>query len=140
MKKLLARDLYPDEEEGYSMVADYTPIIQSLGKVYVRVDDEDYQGDSRILFRGVENYKLGFLLFGWGSCSGCDSLQACSTFSEIDELIQELKDKIIWFDSKEIALDYFKTHDWEGDYTWCDSGTRKFIDMCIIFLSKAEER
>lgn len=56
----------------------YQPIMDSFGNIILQVDDNDYQGDSRLLYR--EDDRIGFLQFGWGSCSGCDSLQACHSY------------------------------------------------------------
>ena len=83
---------------------DYSPIIKSFGDVLVQVDEEDYSGDSFVLLRKDDQY--GFLCFGWGSCCGCDALQACETVEDIDELIDELQDDIKWFDSLAEAKAY----------------------------------
>ena len=64
---------------------DYRPMIDSFGyEILLQVDDKDYQGDSRLLFRDVSRY--GILIFGWGSCSGCDSLQACESLEDVEKL------------------------------------------------------
>lgn len=55
---------------------DYKPIVNSFGKIIIQVNDGDYQEDSYILLEDDGRY--GYLSFGWGSCSGCDALQACS--------------------------------------------------------------
>lgn len=123
-------EIYPEFAElggGYSSLYDYGPLIEGFGyEVAVRVDDEDYQGDTRILYR--DGGKYGVLIFGWGSCSGCDALQACSSLSEVEELQQELHTAIKWYDTAADALLYFNTHDWEGDYCWHQEETRKFIE------------
>jgi len=73
-----ARYFYNKDDHGWY---DYTPLISYFGHIILRVDDTDYQGDSRVLYEEGERY--GYLNFGWGSCSGCDSLQACDTASEV---------------------------------------------------------
>ncbi len=92
-----AREMYPDYEEPFYGPGSYQPILDSFGKIVVQVDDDDYQGDSRVVYKDGDSY--GMLVFGWGSCSGCDALQACTTFSDIDELIDQLKNDIKWFSS-----------------------------------------
>ena len=93
-----AQLLYPDAKEGsYAPFCDYDPIIESFGEVLVRVDDKDYQGDSRVLYHRDGRY--GLFVFGWGSCSGCDSLRACKTFADVAQLIDELENNIKWFDT-----------------------------------------
>lgn len=123
-----AVELYPDyekeeQEKGYIYgPSNYQPILAEFGTIFVQVDDEDYQGDSRILYR--DGSLFGWLQFGWGSCSGCDALQACVSMEEVQELIDQLHDSIKWFDSKEDAIEFFENHDWSGDYSW-DSGEQK---------------
>lgn len=125
-----ARKLYPNHYENSGKYpegpSNYKPIIQLFGECVVKVDDDDYSGDSRILYMKVG--RPGYLIFGWGSCSGCDSLQMCESYEEIDKLIEELREKIQWFNSKEDALNFFINHDWEGDCSW---GAKKEIDMFI---------
>lgn len=129
----LAKDLYPDYK-GYC-VADYQPIIDHFGEVLLQVDDEDYQGDSRILYRDKnDDKKFGFLVFGWGSCGGCDALQACGSLEEIDQLILETKNDIKW-SSKEELLVYLMEKDWELEFCWHREETKKFIADAIKILS-----
>lgn len=106
MTQSKARLIYPDVDfdSVYESVYDYSPIIESFGDVVVQVDEEDYSGDSFVLLRKDGRY--GFLCFGWGSCGGCDALQACETVEEVDELIDELQDSIKWFDSLPEAKAY----------------------------------
>ena len=93
-----------DFEKFQGDLCDYAPIIESFGDVLVQVDEEDYQGDSFVLLRKDGQY--GFLCFGWGSCNGCDALQACETVEELDELIDKLQSDIKWFDSLAEAQAY----------------------------------
>lgn len=94
---------------------DYCPLLNSMGyEILVKVDENDYQGDSLVLYRGDAGY--GILNFGWGSCSGCDALQACDKLSEIEELRTSLNESIKWFPTAEEAMDYIEKHDWHGDY------------------------
>jgi thioredoxin-related protein len=93
-------DLYPmvvDRNGDLNWISDYTPIVESFGKVVVRVDEDNYQGDSYVYYH--EGDKHGVLVFGWGSCSGCDALQACKSIKDIEELIESLRKNIRWFDS-----------------------------------------
>lgn len=113
----------------------YNPILEDFGyDIVLKVDDNDYQGDSRILYQRGEEY--GLLIFGWGSCSGCDALQACSTLEELQELYDSLERHIIWKSSKKEMLEYFQTRDWELQYSWHQEETRKFVKEAIELLSK----
>lgn len=100
-----ARRLFPPREDGYGpYFGDYEPIVADLGRVLVQVEDDDYSGDTRVLYEKDGRY--GFLNFGWGSCSGCDSLQGCDNHREVEELIRGLEADIKWFDSLRDAVNY----------------------------------
>lgn len=122
------REVYPDEgQEPFYGPCNYNPLLESLGHdILVQVDDSDYQGDSRLLFRR-EDGKIGYLNFGWGSCSGCDSLQGCETYAQIEELRDELAAAVQWFDSAEAALDWFHSADWEGKHSWHHDEQKEFL-------------
>lgn len=92
MKK--AKEIY--ETDRFSWY-DYQPMLDEFGEILIQVDEEAYQGDSFLLYKNDNKY--GFLTFGWGSCSGCDALQACDTIDEVQELMDRLYNAIIWFDS-----------------------------------------
>ena len=135
-------EVYPEEakeeqEHGYFRYGgpcDYTPMLESIGfEIILQVDDEDCEGDSRLIFRDGERY--GILIFGWGSCSGCDSLQSCTTMKEVAELRDSLFYDIKWFSSKKECLVYFENHDWEGDFSWFNDKTRLFIKDGKAILS-----
>ena len=128
--KIDVKELYKDESWSWY---DYQPMLNAFGKVAIQVDDDAYQGDSRLLYD--ENGKIGVLIFGWGSCSGCDALQACDSLEEVQELCDSLQDDIKWFDDKKQALEYFTNHDWQGDYSWYQTETKEFINKCIEYLS-----
>lgn len=123
------KGLYQEERWGWY---DYQPMLDAFGKIVIQIDDDDYQGDSRLLYD--ENGKIGFLTFGWGSCSGCDALQACGTLDEVQELCDGLQNDIKWFDDKKQALEYFTNHDWQGDYSWHYNETKEFVQKCIEYL------
>ena len=134
-----AEELYPDyaEEEkkdgSFYGPSDYTPILENIGDILLRVDDDDYQGDSRVLY--AEGERIGYLQFGWGSCSGCDALQGCDHISEIQALMKNLCDNVHWFANRAEALEWFNTHDWKGDYSWHDAEQQQFIQGAIALLA-----
>ena len=58
-------EVYSDE----SYFGDYQPLLESFEyDILLQIDDNDYQGDSRLLFKDGDRF--GILTFGWGSCSG----------------------------------------------------------------------
>lgn len=101
-----AQALFPDcQKNGWFYAPyDYSPIIESFGRVLIRVDDDDYSGDTFALLN--KDGDIGFLQFGWGSCSGCDALQDCNSYKELGELIERLENGIKWFDSLAEAQAY----------------------------------
>jgi hypothetical protein len=125
-------EVYPESDGGWW--SDYDPLLNSFGwETVLKVDDKDYQGDSRVLFRDGDRY--GLLLFGWGSCSGCDSLQACGTLEEVDELRATLRDQTIWKDSKAEMLQFVQERDWESQYSWHADETKEFVQKAVEALS-----
>src|SRR5262249_9459299 len=96
MVRINVLSVYPElnDEDGYFCVSCYEPMIAAFGRFIVGADDADYQGDSyRLIADGDEpGQRYGMLIFGWGSCSGCDALQACSSVQEVQELMDRLQD------------------------------------------------
>jgi hypothetical protein len=133
------RDVYPDLEEefGWGGPGDYRPLLESFGyEILLQVDDGDYQGDSRLILRDGGRY--GLLIFGWGSCSGCDSLQACCSFKDIEELRDQLHKDIIWKDSREEMLQFVRVRDWETQYSWHADETKEFVEKALAMLASPE--
>jgi len=124
------KDVYPTIDDEAPSFYDYSPLLTSFGyEIFLKVDDTDYQGDSRLLFKDGE--RIGLLIFGWGSCSGCDALQACGSFNEVEVLRAQLHEQIKWFESKAEARNYFLTHDWAGDYHGESEETVQFIAQAM---------
>lgn len=124
------------QADGYSRLKDcpsYDEIVEAFGhEIVVQVDDDDYQGDSRYLLKSGDRY--GNLNIGWGSCSGCDAIQACCTIPEIQKLADDIEGSIQWFDSKEQAKQWFETHDWKGDYSWRNKKQSDFVEKVLVTL------
>jgi hypothetical protein len=121
---MTVRQAYPDWVEGYGPW-DYRPLLKSLGEVVIQVDDDDYQGDSRVLIRRPEGW--GVLVFGWGSCSGCDALQACYTWLHLEQLQQKLLAETHWEADLPTLQAWVATHDWAGDYHGRTEATQRFV-------------
>ena len=132
------KEVYPnlevEDEFGYDFFereSDYKPLLESFGyEILLQVDDEGYQGDSRLIFRDGDKY--GLLIFGWGSCSACDALRACESYEEIDNLRHGLLNDIRWFNSAKEILDYITRHDWTLEFCW-------YSDEFKMFIEKAKE-
>lgn len=122
----------------------YDDLIESMDvERLVEVTDQNYQGDTRLLLKKGDRY--GYLCFGWGSCSGCDALEAIDGYkytgngyeylvtAEHYELRDQLYNQIVWKDSREEMLAYFKEKDWSLDYQY----DKKFVDESIQHLEGA---
>ena len=131
LAKTLYDNHYNEDDDYFFGPYDYQPIIEHFGDVLIQVDDADYQGDTRVLLKGFRGY--GILIFGWGSCSGCDALQACKSYDEIDALIQDLDNDIIWFSSLESCKNWVKNRDWELQYSYHCDETKEFIDKVLNY-------
>lgn len=133
------RRIYPDciqEGDGSDWFAapySYAPMLETFGNILLQVDDQDYQGDSRVLYE--KDGKYGYLLFGWGSCSGCDALQGCNSYGELQDLANTLEGYIMWMDPKELLL-YFVNRDWAGNWEW-DKEQLDFLLGAIPILLRA---
>lgn len=115
---------YQDEE--YYCNSNYDPIVKYFGNILVESHDDDYQGDSRYLIQSSGKY--GFLIIGWGSCSGCDALQGCSNNEELNDLVNSLWNNIKWFDTKEEVLNYINSEDREENFYYHSEEWNNFVN------------
>ena len=132
--KIDVRKLYTEDEDRYFCVSDYQPMIDAFGNVVVQVDIGSYHGDTLVLYDN--DGRIGFLVFGWGSCCGCDALQACINFDDVQELCDELQRDIKWFDSKAYALKWAKEKDWDTEWFLYEDEGKEFVQKIIEYLSK----
>ena len=135
---------YQDDEDGYGYDQEvFKPNYKSDKNVKrvaglppkVPLNMIDYLKE--ILFEPITEAEMiskYALSLGWGSCSGCDALQACSTISEVQDLMDNLQNSIMWFFDSAEALEFFEEHDWEGDYSWHIKEQHEFIDKSIEIL------
>ncbi len=129
------KEIYPDYDSG-DTISNYQPLLDSFDyEILIQVDDEDYQGDSRLLLYDEGRY--GLLIFGWGSCSGCDALQACDSFEEVDELRHFILNDIQWESDSKKMKSWIENKDWELEYSWYDKETEEFVDLCLLYLNEA---
>ena len=113
----------------------YSEIVAKFGEVLLEESDSDYQGDSLVLLRKAG--RIGHLTFGWGSCSGCDSLEAANTPEELQGLVDELEANIRWFDSTAEAEKFMREHDWEGQF--CGDLGKLYAPRAIAMLAASKE-
>jgi hypothetical protein len=90
----------------------YSGLVESANlEILVDESDDDYQGDSMYLVRDKDTGQFGFITFGWGSCSGCDALQACDTVKDLEELRDSLVDGVAWNTLKAVTGE-IQAKDW----------------------------
>lgn len=125
-------EVYPGcQGEGwFDSPCNYQPMLESLGyEILIQEDDNDYQGDSYLLLRDGERY--GYLTFGWGSCSGCDSLQACNSYREVAELRSEIHESIVWKNTKAEMREWLSTKDWHVEWYFSEQTFHRFFDKVL---------
>lgn len=109
---------------------DYQDLIDTFEfETVLSVDAGSYQGDTFCVLKDGEKY--GYLEFGWGSCSGCDALLACTDHDDLEELQASLFNDIKWFNSLEELKEYFRSHDWKGDWCWHEEEHRAFREKVL---------
>jgi len=79
--------------------------------------------------------RIGFLVWGWGSCSGCDAFEGACEESNAEAALTELRESlvgsIVWKDSAEDMLVYLTEKDFEIERIGYDA------DLAARFKSAA---
>jgi len=111
----------PEEMKNRWDWGNYTELLETFGyEIIINIKEDNWQGDSWIIFKLDAEY--GYLTFGWGSCSGCDALYACKNAKDYENLRQELFNQIQWHETLTDLKEWFKEHDFKGDFSfWSDS-------------------
>lgn len=132
-----AKQAYPpcyDDQDYFYAPYDYGPILESFGEVVFRWDQDDYQGDTIALVADGDN--IGYVDFGWGSCSGCDALQASDDYEDVASLRNSMAEQVTWRSAGDM-LTWLQAHDWRGDYSWHSSDRRRATrDMIDALLTR----
>lgn len=118
----------------------YYDIVELAGEVLVDLKDGDYSGDAYFYLRTTEGL-LGVAIIGYGSCSGCDALQACEDNKTLRSLARDILNSIFFFNTKEELLAWLKDESVQclKYYSYCD-GHGKFIALIEATMSKPDER
>ncbi|AEO93500.1 gp241 [Bacillus phage G] len=110
----------PNKEDVYDF--NYIDLVRSVtDKVdwIIEAGFRDYQGDFFFLGKDKDN-NIYYIVSGYGSCSGCDALQACDNFEDVKTLRDDLKRSIRKFNSlnefeslfnKEAQTEWYSTDD-----------------------------
>lgn len=121
MKELV--DAFPSYED---LVESFE--VETLANAYVG----DYQGDYYDLLRDGDRY--GVLVFGYGSCSGCDALEGCyGNLKEVTALRDDLWASITWA-SREETLAKLKGEDAKLQWYGHEKAYKEFMATAVKLL------
>lgn len=123
---------------------DYDEIIDSFEvEVLIKMDYGEYSGDTFLLVRDAENGRIGIIIFGWGSCSGCDDLQGCNLDLDPHKAVTDLRDEIWngarWERDAKAMLEYVTAKDWTLEFQYHTSGWMEFNRRMIVWLVNNSE-
>lgn len=133
----------PKPEWAKSDYPGYLELVESSGYEVLEFETTgSYQGDHEVLLADGE--RRGFLMIGYGSCSGCDALEAAYGYTDspdwnrIVELAAGIRDDIHWADSAADLAAYLRA-DIEDPLKWYlhDDEIKAVL---TAFISKLEER
>lgn len=121
--------------------SDYNPLLRSFGcDLALQVNEGAYDGTCYVLYR-TPGGEFGFMSFGWGSCSGCDALQASTSWADVEHLRKTLMDKVVWRPSREaiwlwLTDEEIQTLQWH----WGSMSFNKFLEEACRELFGVEFR
>ncbi|MFE7717550.1 hypothetical protein ACFU44_00740 [Nocardia rhizosphaerihabitans] len=107
------------------MSENYLKILHAAGlKTVISSDlNQDYQGDIAAVVQESHYWnkfsdydKVGFIILGYGSCSGCDQWEASST---VEQRLQDAAvhaNNIRWFNTVKELTEYLRSSD--RQYEW----------------------
>lgn len=91
-----------------------------------------------VLWRSVEG-PYGFVSFGYGSCSQCDELEACSTYAEVAKVRKEMWERVHWEDNACNMFSWMYARDWKLQWYGHVPHAGKFITRSAEILSPLVE-
>lgn len=108
----------PIDEWGYPEI-DYDDLVREAAGEWANMATfGSYQGDYLYLFR--DDGRVGYLIVGFGSCSGCDWLEDVVGYgswarrtetdqeklrADLDNMVETFRNGVRWFDSDEALVD-----------------------------------
>jgi hypothetical protein len=120
-----------DKWAGY----DYDELVTSRGASIVTSESDDgYEGDTYYLL--AQDGRYGYLVVGWGSCSGCDALEACVDFGDVRDLRDRLLSEVTWGTAAEVAA-HIEARTELTDFYAREPAFKEFKRQAAIALSTA---
>jgi hypothetical protein len=96
------RYLYADSDDAFLAVTDYGPILDSLGDILLRRDDEDCN-----LFLYKKSGKYGVLTFTWDNVNKYP-IYKCRSWDAVQKVYDQIAKEVIWFDSARSCFVYLE--------------------------------
>lgn len=130
------KTFYPDAVEDFNS-GDHASLVRSFGvEILVEGTAYDYEGSytGDVLYLLEKEEYIGFFTFGFGSCSGCDALQGCSSWADLEELRQSLWRSVKWFNSPTEALEYLAQKEWNLEFVGEGESTKDFVEKACLYL------
>ena len=112
----------------------YEELVDSMEyDVITKEDIGSYQGDYLYFLKDTDRY--GLLVFGYGSCSGCDSLQDCGNEEDVTSLRNDIESNIKWFDSKKAVIKFITNTEDKPfkDWYWKEEDADKFFGQVLDY-------
>jgi hypothetical protein len=117
----------------------YEELVDGWGYEVVTFDTiGSYEGDHFVVLRDGERY--GWVVFGYGSCSGCDELEAAAPWNEdgdwteVVKLSDELRAKVEWHDLAAALADRLAALERGNEWWLNDSEGRDARDRAVAAL------
>lgn len=122
---------------------DYEPMVRSWPYEVVSFDTcGSYQGDHVVLL--ADGDRRGFLMIGYGSCSGCDALEAAKPWEDdgdwtgVRQIEREQRESIHWESSGPELADWLSARfadEGKGtDWYWYDDEVKAVTRRYIVAL------
>lgn len=115
--------------------AEYHDLYESKG-LTVELSDffGSYQGDAAIVLSNDKG-QYAVTVFGYGSCSGCDALQSCDTWQEVEAMSEAAVARLDWKESKSIVFqemyDKMLDDDRKGDWYMFDPDFKEWVNTTL---------
>lgn len=88
----------------------------------------DYQGDEVYILEDKHSDKVGLAVIGYGSCGGCDALEAAyGNANELRALSQDLYNNVVWFDDYASFEAFVNSEKVETQWYWYEEEMKQFI-------------
>ena len=137
------KELFPANEFGCRIV-NYDALVALHGDIVGSLTLGSYQGDLLYVIYDPETKLYGFVHTGYGSCSGCDALEAAVGYQDdVDwDSVFRIAQSLVPDQGRtaENMIAWLQSHDWEGEYYGHEAGNIHswITDTLIPTIQKIE--